>query len=102
MDNMQPVMTMDKDGDKFWQLPCGKFHREDGPAAEWADGDNYWWFMDEIHRTDGPAIEKANGSKEWWLHGLSYTFNGWLEQTPGLTDKQKTFYRLKYSQLNTI
>jgi hypothetical protein len=69
---MQPVMTIDADGDAVWRLN-GK-----------------------LHRTNGPAIECTNGVKEWCLHGTFLTFNEWLNRLPGLTDKQKTLYRLQY------
>jgi hypothetical protein len=34
------------DGTKYWCLN-GKFHREDGPAMELANGVNYWYLDDE-------------------------------------------------------
>ncbi len=34
------------DGSKYWCLN-GKFHREDGPAMELANGFNYWYLDDE-------------------------------------------------------
>jgi hypothetical protein len=43
------------------------WHREDGPALEYADGDKYWWFHGKYHREDGPAIEWADGEKWWYL-----------------------------------
>jgi|TARA_R110000851_G_scaffold324557_1_gene491932 hypothetical protein len=71
--DMQPVMTIDADGDAVWHLNGLR------------------------HRTDGPAIEWADGRKSWCLHGTYLTFNDWLDQTPGLTNKQKTLYRLQYA-----
>ena len=47
----------------------GKFHREDGPACEWAHGDKEWFINGKRHREDGPAIEHANGDKEWFISG---------------------------------
>ena len=32
-------------GDKLWRLN-GKFHREDGPAVEYAYGTKYWYLND--------------------------------------------------------
>jgi hypothetical protein len=34
-------------GTKFWFLQ-GKYHREDGPAIEWAYGDGSWWINDKL------------------------------------------------------
>jgi hypothetical protein len=42
----------------------GKFHREDGPAIEWADGDKSWYRHGELHREDGPAIEYGKTARK--------------------------------------
>jgi hypothetical protein len=55
-------------GNKFWYLN-GKYHREDGPAVEYADGDKFWYLNGKYHREDGPAVEHANGDKWWYLNG---------------------------------
>jgi hypothetical protein len=43
------------------------FHREDGPAVEFADGEKHWFINGERHREDGPACELASGDKIWIL-----------------------------------
>ena len=48
----------------------GELHREDGPAIEWANGDQAWYINGKCHREDGPAFERANGTKEWWIKGI--------------------------------
>ena len=58
-------------GDKFWYF-YGERHREDGPAVECVDGAKEWWINDFLHREDGPAIEWADGTKSWYLHGKEY------------------------------
>ena len=45
-----------------------KFHREDGPAIEWANGTKNWYVNGKRHREDGPAVECANGEKEWCIN----------------------------------
>jgi hypothetical protein len=45
-----------------------RLHREDGPAADYANGDQFWFLNGNLHREDGPAIEYTNGDKEWWLN----------------------------------
>ena len=55
-------------GDKIWQFN-GKYHREDGPAVEWASGDKEWWLNGKLHREDGPAVECSDGTKKWFLDG---------------------------------
>ena len=62
-------------GYKAWFLN-GKRHREDGPAVEYASGNKSWYLNDKVHRTDGPAIERADGSKEWWLNGERHREDG--------------------------
>jgi hypothetical protein len=79
MDNdIQPTMTVDEDGDEVWLL------------------------NGEFHRTDGPAIKCTDGSSAWCLNGVGMSFDAWLNYNQTLTNKQKTLYRIQYSQLNTI
>ena len=52
------------------------FHREDGPAAEWAYGSKYWYIDGLLHREDGPAIERSSGSREWCLYGKLHREDG--------------------------
>jgi|TARA_R110000851_G_scaffold324557_1_gene491933 hypothetical protein len=75
MDNMQPTMTVNKYGDRFFRVN-GELHRTDGPAVEWTSG-------------------KFN-NEEWWLNGVSMSFDNWIDRHPCMTDKQKTLYRLQY------
>jgi len=56
---------------KYWYLN-GEFHREDGPAVEWANGDKAWYFKNKNHRLNGPAVMRANGVKAWWVDGIQY------------------------------
>ena len=48
---MESKLTIYEYGTKEWKLPNGYFHREDGPAIEWANG----------------------SGKEWYLNGREYT-----------------------------
>jgi hypothetical protein len=118
MDNMQPIMTIDADGDKVWRLNHA-YHRTDGPAIEWHNGDTSWylhgvlhrtngparewtnnrkewWQYGNRHRTDGPAIEYANGHKSWHLRDKRMTLNEWLDQNQTLTGEEKVMYKLEY------
>ena len=54
-------------GAKQWFLN-GKYHREDGPAVEYASEYKEWWLNGKRHREDGPAFECASGIKEWFLN----------------------------------
>jgi hypothetical protein len=53
------------DGATYWHKN-GKLHRDDGPAAEWPNGQKAWYREGLIHREDGPAIIMADG-KEYWV-----------------------------------
>ena len=59
----------------------GRFHREDGPAVEYADGSKEWWLNGKRHREDGPALEFASGSKYWYLNGVELSETEWRKQT---------------------
>ncbi len=68
-------IKIDKNGDKWYysDKEMNIFHREDGPAVEWMNGDKSWWINDERHRENGPAIEWADGRKWWYLNGFEYS-----------------------------
>lgn len=66
-------VTVDNEGTKRWYNEQDQFHREDGPACEWADGTKWWYLNDKLHREDGPAIERADGTKSWCLNGKQLT-----------------------------
>jgi hypothetical protein len=59
-------------GDKTWWVD-GKLHRTDGPAVEYNGGGKEWYVDGKRHRTDGPAIEWSNGYKQWWVDGVELT-----------------------------
>ncbi len=42
----------------------GKLSRIEGPAVVWNDGSKYWCQNGEYHREDGPAVEYADG--QYW------------------------------------
>jgi hypothetical protein len=52
----------------IWQLD-GQFHRTDGPAIIFANGDQHWYLNHQRHRTDGPAVIYASGAQHWYLNG---------------------------------
>jgi len=67
MSDIKNDLIVDYYGTKFWYLN-GQFHREDGPAVEYADGTKYWYLNGKRHREDGPAVEWADGDKYWYYH----------------------------------
>jgi hypothetical protein len=64
-------IEIDKWGNKHWRNKDGEFHRLDGPAIEWPNGDKQWWKKRNLHRSDGPAIEEG-GYKAWWKNGVKF------------------------------
>jgi hypothetical protein len=92
---MQPVLNIDRNGDRWWYVG-NDLHREDGPAVEFKTGSNFWYIDNKIHRTDGPAIMLYTGHNEWWLDNRHFTFEDWLEQTPGLTNEEKVMMKLEH------
>ncbi len=49
------------------------YHRKDGPAIIYADGDKFWYQNGKFHRVDGPAIEWSDGYKSWFINGIHYS-----------------------------
>jgi hypothetical protein len=49
------------------------YHREDGPAREWADGTKEWFLNGKRHRIDGPAVEWDNGERIWYIDDEEYS-----------------------------
>jgi hypothetical protein len=43
----------------------GDYHRVNGPAIYWDDGDWSWWLYGQCHRYYGPA----NIRGAWYIHG---------------------------------
>ena len=63
-------------GNRFWRSKEGLYHREDGPAVEYANGGKQWFINGRLHRKDGPAIEYTNGSKSWYINDLLHREDG--------------------------
>ena len=74
------TVTVHDNGDTFWRMN-GKYHRESGPAVEWADGSKYWYKDGKCHRINGPAIEDADGSKAWYIDDKKLTEREFLAAT---------------------
>jgi hypothetical protein len=68
-------VTVDSEGTTRWYLN-GQYHREDGPAVEYASGDKFWYLKNKSHREGGPAVEWADGTKEWYLNGQCHREDG--------------------------
>jgi hypothetical protein len=71
-----PKCTIDERGSKIWKNKEGEYHRDDGPAIEYIDGDKEWFINGKLHREDGPAVEFANGDKIWYKNGKLHREDG--------------------------
>jgi hypothetical protein len=69
-------VTVDDSGIIKWYNENNEFHREDGPAVVWSNGDKFWYLNDKRHREDGPAIEFSGGNTSWWLNGKLHREDG--------------------------
>lgn len=89
----------------------GDLHREDGPALEYEDGREAWYYDGVPHRGgDLPASIDPDGDMEWWVHGKQHREGGpaivydngmeyWMyndelhrEDGPAVTDNE-TYFR---------
>jgi hypothetical protein len=58
---------------KEYKNESGQYHRLDGPAIEFNNGNKHWYINGKRHREDGPAIEYGSGYKSWYLNDIRYT-----------------------------
>lgn len=67
-----------KDG--FWKKVFtkddGKFHRENGPAVIYSNGDQEWCQDGQYHRIGGPARFSIDGVEGWFQNGKKHRENG--------------------------
>ena len=86
--------------DKYWYDSDGKWHRENGPAIEWADGGKFWYKHGKRHREDGPAYESVYGYKEYWLENIKYTEKEYWEKIKEL--KKCKLFKLNDDKIGWI
>lgn len=74
--------TINEYGTIRWLLN-DKFHRENGPAVEFINGNKFWYINNLLHREDGPAVECGDGCREYWYNDIRYpaikTDKKWLQ-----------------------
>ena len=68
-------ILINENGNKFYykDKQMNIWHREDGPAIEFANGYKAWCINGNLHREDGPAVEWSNGQKSWYINGKQLT-----------------------------
>ncbi len=79
----------DREGNTYYYNKNGQFHRTDGAAIEWRNGDREWYINGKCHRIDGPAVENSI-SKYWYINDYFHREDG-----PAIEDKKgnKEWYR---------
>ena len=60
----QSDMTKDSQGNKYWKLKNGKFHRLDGPAVIGVDGSKAWFINGKEYTEQEFEISQGNGSTD--------------------------------------
>jgi len=93
----KPVMTVDGIGNKFWHLNGG-WHREDGPAVEWASGGKFWCLNGALHREDGPAVESFDGRNSWWLNGKMVTEGDVMSEDNPCVEVYEEYKTMRYAE----
>jgi len=60
----QSNMSKDSQGNKYWKLKNGKFHRLDGPAVIGVDGSKAWFINGKEYTEQEFEINQGNGSTD--------------------------------------
>lgn len=83
------ICQIDSYGTKRWVIPSTCIlHREDGPAAEYTNGNTHWYLHGKLHHVDGPAIwEPQTGYQAWFLYGKLHRENG-----PAIIDSYGSYF----------
>jgi len=74
-------LYINEDETKIYTNSKGLYHRLDGPAIEYLNGDKSWYKEGRRHRENGPAIEYPNGTKYWYIlykRLEERKFNSWI------------------------
>ncbi len=82
----------------------GEFHRTDGPACEYANGEKSWYLNGELHRLDGPAIEYASGTKCWFINGKLHREDGPASVWVHVSQTEETWYLhdIRYKKIDFL
>jgi hypothetical protein len=98
---MKVIKTINQSGSIFYSNENSKWHREDGPAVEYVNGNKFWYINGELHREDGPACEYYEGTKVWYIKGSRHRENGPAFEVP---DGRKYYYLngIRYDEVFNI
>lgn len=62
---MKIICEEDHDSFIYTILESGLYHREDGPAVVWKNGEYEWIRFDFYENSDGPVFDSPSGFKRW-------------------------------------
>ena len=72
-DEEEGELTISPLGTKRWINKKSEYHRLNGPAIMYRDGDMHWYRHGQRHRDDGPArIWPSERIEGWWKDGEPY------------------------------
>ena len=66
---------------RWYKKGTSKLHRVTGPALEFANGKEVWYFEGKIHSLSGPAVKDAHGNLFYYKNGK---LNGLEADTPAI------------------
>lgn len=79
-----------------------QYHKENGPAVIYSNGDNHWYKHGLLHREDGPAIDDEK-VKAWYFDGERHRLDGpaYLEYRDGHLIISEWWYRGKWIDVDS-
>jgi hypothetical protein len=69
MDILKYDIQIGSSGTKWYHDSDGEFHRDEGPAIEYSNGDKHYYQHGILHRDDGPAIDDVGNYKKYYKYG---------------------------------
>ena len=78
-DALSGVVRTCVNGTVRYQNQDGQYHRTNGPAVIYSDGNALWYQNGQLHRTDGPAVIYRD-YLGWFIQGREYTAAEFIEQ----------------------
>jgi len=65
-------------------------------VSVWPNGTKFWHQKGKFHRLDGPAIEYANGDKSYYIEDVKYTEEEFNKKINPICNKAVTIDGVEY------
>jgi len=88
MDISDKSIYINEYGIDIYKNSKGEYHRLDGPAIKFPNGETLWYKEGKLHRLDGPSAEYTNGDKIWYKKGLMHRTDGPAIQRENNEDRE--------------